>query len=286
MSDRSGVPRAVLGMSSNGSSNLVFADRNGVHQGRARRGRPGPGLVHPGRPRGPPSRPSPSPSRTPPTRLRWTANPGRPPNRPPERNSRAHPRHRRRRLHRLPPVRPPAGRGPPGRLPRQLLHRPPGEHRAPAGPPAFELLRHDVCEPLFIEVDQIYNLACPASPVHYQYNPVKTVKSNVMGTLNMLVLAKRVRRPDPPGVHVGGLRRPDRPSADRELLGQREPDRPARLLRRGQARGRDADVGLSPRGQRGHPDRPDLQHLRARGWRRTTGGWSPTSSSRRSAGRS
>ena len=59
--------------------------------------------------------------------------------------------------------------------------------------PAFELLRHDVCEPLFTEVDQIYNLACPASPVHYQYNPVKTVKSNVMGTLNMLVLAKRVR---------------------------------------------------------------------------------------------
>ncbi|HEX3276719.1 MAG TPA: UDP-glucuronic acid decarboxylase family protein [Gemmatimonadales bacterium] len=58
--------------------------------------------------------------------------------------------------------------------------------------PGFELLHHDVCEPFFTEVDQIYNLACPASPVHYQYNPVKTVKSNVMGTLNMLVLAKRV----------------------------------------------------------------------------------------------
>ena len=58
---------------------------------------------------------------------------------------------------------------------------------------AFELLRHDVTEPLFLEVDQIYNLACPASPIHYQYNPVKTVKSNVMGTINMLVLAKRVR---------------------------------------------------------------------------------------------
>jgi UDP-glucuronate decarboxylase len=55
----------------------------------------------------------------------------------------------------------------------------------------FELLRHDVCEPLLLEVDQIYNLACPASPVHYQYNPIKTVKSNVMGTLNMLVLARR-----------------------------------------------------------------------------------------------
>ncbi|HEY9014283.1 MAG TPA: UDP-glucuronic acid decarboxylase family protein, partial [Gemmatimonadales bacterium] len=57
----------------------------------------------------------------------------------------------------------------------------------------FQLVRHDVCEPLLLEVDQIYNLACPASPVHYQYNPIKTVKSNVMGTLNMLVLARRVR---------------------------------------------------------------------------------------------
>jgi UDP-glucuronate decarboxylase len=57
----------------------------------------------------------------------------------------------------------------------------------------FELLRHDVCEPLLLEVDQIYNLACPASPPHYQYNPVKTVKSNVIGTLNTLVLARRVR---------------------------------------------------------------------------------------------
>src|SRR4026209_2259021 len=59
--------------------------------------------------------------------------------------------------------------------------------------PRFELLRHDATEPILLEVDQIYNLACPASPVHYQYNPVKTVKSNVMGTINMLVLAKRVR---------------------------------------------------------------------------------------------
>jgi UDP-glucuronate decarboxylase len=56
----------------------------------------------------------------------------------------------------------------------------------------FELLRHDVIEPVLLEVDQIYNLACPASPVHYQYNPVKTVKTSVMGTINMLGLAKRV----------------------------------------------------------------------------------------------
>ena len=58
---------------------------------------------------------------------------------------------------------------------------------------SFELVRHDVTEPVLLEVDQIYNLACPASPVHYQYNPVKTVKTNVMGTINMLGLAKRVR---------------------------------------------------------------------------------------------
>jgi UDP-glucuronate decarboxylase len=56
----------------------------------------------------------------------------------------------------------------------------------------FRLLRQDVCEPLLLEVDQIYNLACPASPVHYQYNPIKTIKSNVIGTLNMLGLARRV----------------------------------------------------------------------------------------------
>jgi UDP-glucuronate decarboxylase len=57
----------------------------------------------------------------------------------------------------------------------------------------FELIRHDVTEPILLEVDQIYNLACPASPVHYQYNPVKTVKTSVMGMINMLGLAKRVR---------------------------------------------------------------------------------------------
>nr|KJB16892.1 hypothetical protein B456_002G253300 [Gossypium raimondii] len=60
------------------------------------------------------------------------------------------------------------------------------------GNPRFELIRHDVVEPILLEVDQIYHLACPASPVHYKYNPVKTIKTNVMGTLNMLGLAKRV----------------------------------------------------------------------------------------------
>jgi len=61
------------------------------------------------------------------------------------------------------------------------------------GLPNFELIRHDLVHPIFLEVDEIYNLACPASPVHYQYNPVKTVKTSVMGAIHMLGLAKRVR---------------------------------------------------------------------------------------------
>ncbi len=60
------------------------------------------------------------------------------------------------------------------------------------GNPYFELIRHDITEPIRLEVDQIYHLACPASPIHYQHNPVKTIKVNVLGTLYMLGLAKRV----------------------------------------------------------------------------------------------
>ncbi len=59
--------------------------------------------------------------------------------------------------------------------------------------PNFELIRHDVTHPLWLEVDEVYNLACPASPVHYQYNPIKTIKTSVMGAINMLGLAKRNR---------------------------------------------------------------------------------------------
>src|SRR3978361_30189 len=64
----------------------------------------------------------------------------------------------------------------------QLLHH-----------PAFELMRHDVTFPLYVEVDQIFNLACPASPVHYQHDPVQTTKTSVHGPINMLGLAKRLR---------------------------------------------------------------------------------------------
>ncbi len=59
--------------------------------------------------------------------------------------------------------------------------------------PYFELVRHDVTMPYFVEVDEIYNLACPASPIHYQYNPIKTIKTSVMGAINMLGLAKRIK---------------------------------------------------------------------------------------------
>jgi UDP-glucuronate decarboxylase len=59
--------------------------------------------------------------------------------------------------------------------------------------PRFETIRHDVIQPILLEVDWIFNLACPASPIHYQYNPIKTLKTSVMGSLNLLGLAKRVR---------------------------------------------------------------------------------------------
>ncbi|MHC4418853.1 MAG: NAD-dependent epimerase/dehydratase family protein, partial [Planctomycetota bacterium] len=59
--------------------------------------------------------------------------------------------------------------------------------------PMFEILRHNICFPLYVEVDEIYNLACPASPIHYQFDPVKTTKTSVHGAINMLGLAKRVK---------------------------------------------------------------------------------------------
>ena len=89
----------------------------------------------------------------------------------------------------------------------------------------FELLRHDITFPLYVEVDQIYNLACPASPIHYQFDPVQTTKTSVIGAINMLGLAKRVKAKivqastsevyGDPSVHpqVGGI------------LGQRQPNR-------------------------------------------------------------
>ena len=82
------------------------------------------------------------------------------------------------------------------------------------GNPDFELIRHDVTFPLYVEVDQIYNLACPASPVHYQYDPVQTTKTSVHGAINMLGLAKRTAAPSIFQASTsGGLWRPHHPSA-------------------------------------------------------------------------
>ena len=61
------------------------------------------------------------------------------------------------------------------------------------GAPHFELIRHDIINPIYLEVDEIYNMACPASPVHYQFNPIKTIKTNVMGVINVLGIAKRTK---------------------------------------------------------------------------------------------
>lgn len=61
------------------------------------------------------------------------------------------------------------------------------------GFPHFELIRHDIINPIYLEVDEIYNLACPASPLHYQFNPIKTIKTNVMGVINVLGIAKRTK---------------------------------------------------------------------------------------------
>ena len=146
--------------------------------------------------------------------------------------------------------------------------------------PGFELMRHDVTFPLYVEVDEIYNLACPASPIHYQFDPVQTTKTSVHGAINMLGLAKRLQarscRPRP--ARSTATRRA---SADRGLLGQRQPDRPALLLRRGQALRRDAVLRLPP------PARLDIKVARIfntygpRMHLRTTAAWCRTSSCRR-----
>ena len=67
--------------------------------------------------------------------------------------------------------------------------------------PFFEIIRHDVTFPLYVEVDEIYNLACPASPIHYQHDPVQTTKTSVHGAINMLGLAKRIKAKIFPGLH-------------------------------------------------------------------------------------
>ena len=147
--------------------------------------------------------------------------------------------------------------------------------------PRFELMRHDVTFPLYVEVDEIYNLACPASPVHYQHDPVQTTKTSVHGAINMLGLAKRLRAKILQASTSEVYGDPEHPPAARGLLGPRQPDRPARLLRRGQALRRDAVLRLSPPARLSGSRSPGSSTPTGRACTRRTGAWSRTSSSRR-----
>ena len=129
------------------------------------------------------------------------------------------------------------------------------------GDPHFEAMRHDITFPLYVEVDEIYNLACPASPVHYQYDPVQTTKTSVIGAINMLGLAKRIGAKILQASTSEVYGDPDRASADRGLPRQRQSARSARLLRRRQALRRDAVLRLSPPAQDAHQGGAHLQHL-------------------------
>ncbi len=138
-------------------------------------------------------------------------------------------------------------------LRRQLLHR----HarttsRTCSATRASSCMRHDVTFPLYVEVDEIYNLACPASPIHYQFDPVQTTKTSVHGAINMLGLAKRVKAKILQASTSRGLRRSRGASAGGGLLGARQPDRAALVLRRGQALRRDAVLRLPPPARAAH----------------------------------
>ena len=138
--------------------------------------------------------------------------------------------------------------------------------------PRFEFLRHDVTFPLYVEVDEIYNLACPASPIHYQHDPVQTTKTSVHGAINMLGLAKRTGAKilqastsevyGDPEVHP-----------QRGIWGQRQSDRPALLLRRRQALRRDAILRLPPPAWAARSRWRASSIPMARACTRTTGGW-------------
>ncbi len=131
------------------------------------------------------------------------------------------------------------------------------------GDPRFEFIRHDVTFPLYLEVDEIYNLACPASPIHYQHDPVQTTKTSVHGAINMLGLAKRLKCKILQASTSEVYGDPARASADRGLLGPRQPDRAAVVLRRGQALRGDPVLRLPPPARPGDQGGAYLQHLRA-----------------------
>ena len=129
------------------------------------------------------------------------------------------------------------------------------------GHPRFELIRHDIVHPLYVEADRIFNLACPASPQAYQFNPIKTIKTSTVGMVNVMGLAKRCGT-SAACVDVGGLWRSAGSSADGRLLGTRQPDWASQLLRRRQTHRRIADDELPRSSWRGNPHHPNLQHIR------------------------
>lgn len=100
--------------------------------------------------------------------------------------------------------------------------------------PNFEVIRHDIIYPYMAEVEEIYNLACPASPIYYQHDPVKTTQTSVIGAMNMLGHGALQPRQGLAGFDLGSIRRPAGTSADRGLLGTRESAGAALVLRRGQ----------------------------------------------------
>ena len=128
--------------------------------------------------------------------------------------------------------------------------------------PNFELIRHDITTPIWLEVDEIYNLACPAAPGHYQFNPIKTMKTSVLGAIHVLGMARAMPREGPPGLDQRSLRRSVGPSPAGVLPRLGQSDRPPGVLRRRQAGGGNPLHGLSPRERRERPHRADLQHLR------------------------
>jgi len=125
----------------------------------------------------------------------------------------------------------------------------------------FELLRHDITFPVFLEVDQIYNLACPASPVHYQYNPVKTIKTNVLGAINVLGLAKRVKarvlQASTSEVYGDPIEHPQTES----YWGRVNPIGPRSCYDEGKRVAETLFFRLPSPEQGGHPGAADLQHL-------------------------
>ena len=128
----------------------------------------------------------------------------------------------------------------------------------------FVFINQDITEFVEIEepVDFVYHLASPASPIDYARLPLHTLKVGSYGTHHMLGRGEVQAGAVPARLDLGGLRRPRDPPPARGLLGQRQPDRPARRLRRGQALRRGDDDGLPPPAGRQHLHRPDLQHLR------------------------